>query len=152
MTIFKFKSFIIFELLADFKKAHYTIIFFLTRQKTEKCSCMPATIPFVQKVKPHLQRFFNCGVTTSSLLLIPEVFRFCEWQWCRQEKKLGGRNDVITCDFVELQKNMNKTIGILAFRRCSLIGIPKVGYCTSSVIFFHFCNYIVTHNPNGIIG
>ena len=39
--------------------------------------------------------------------------------------------------FAELRENTNKTIGTLAFRRCSLIGIPKEGYCTAlTEIFF----------------
>ena len=70
----------------------------------------------------------------------------------------GGRNDVTTCDFCRVHENKNKTIRPLSFRRCSLIGIPKVDNCTSSVIFillYSFLEqamlYAVVHFPNRVI-
>ena len=70
----------------------------------------------------------------------------------------GGRNDITTYDFCRVHENKNKTIRPLSFRRCSLIGIPKVDNCTSSVIFILLYSflvqamlYAVVHFPNRVI-
>ena len=60
-------------------------------------------------------------------------------------KNIGRRNDaLINVIFAELNEIITKTIGTLAFRRCSLIGIPKVGYCTSYCNFFIFVSLELT--------
>ena len=61
-----------------------------------------------------------------------------------RKKHWGGEITSYLGIFAELRENMNKTIGTLAFRRCSLIGIPKEGYCTALIEFFFilqlYCN------------